>query len=74
MIGNFTANPPTISAGGTAMLSGTDGGAEYTIVTLQVAPVRGRVAMVTPAETTTYTLNATNQFGRTTATVKVTVQ
>jgi hypothetical protein len=30
--------------------------------------------MVTPTATTTYTLYSTNQFGRTTATVKVTVQ
>jgi hypothetical protein len=29
---------------------------------------------VTPAATTTYTLYATNEFGRTTATVTVTVQ
>jgi hypothetical protein len=30
--------------------------------------------VVTPSQTTTYTLNATNKFGRTTSTVTVTVQ
>jgi hypothetical protein len=36
--------------------------------------VRGTTAVVTPSATTTYTLYATNQFGRATATVIVTVQ
>jgi hypothetical protein len=39
-----------------------------------VGAVRGSSVQVSPAQTTTYTLAATNQFGRTTATVKVTVQ
>jgi hypothetical protein len=30
--------------------------------------------VVTPSQTTTYTLNATNEFGRSTSTVAVTVQ
>ncbi len=36
--------------------------------------VRGTRAVVTPLRTTTYTLYATNRFGRTTAAVIVTVQ
>jgi hypothetical protein len=39
-----------------------------------VGPVRGTSQVVTPSATTTYTLNSTNQFGRSTMTVTVTVQ
>jgi hypothetical protein len=35
--------------------------------------VRGASVVVTPSASTTYTLYSTNQFGRTTATVLVTV-
>jgi hypothetical protein len=35
---------------------------------------RGASVSVSPAATTTYTLAATNAFGRTTATVTITVQ
>jgi hypothetical protein len=48
--------------------------ASYVIVSPQVGAVRGSSANVTPSVTTTYTLYATNEFGRTTATVTVTVQ
>lgn len=72
-IGSFTASPSTISAGMSSMLSWTVTGAIYTIVSPDAGPVRGTVAIVTPAVTTTYTLYATNQYGRTTKTVTVTV-
>jgi hypothetical protein len=36
--------------------------------------VRGNNATVKPTQTTTYTLYATNQYGRTQSTVTVTVQ
>ena len=43
-------------------------------VTPQVGAIRGNSVIVTPSQTTTYTLNATNEFGRSTSTVTVTVQ
>lgn len=74
VISNLTANPATISAGMTSMLSWTVSGSIYTIVSPGVGPVRGTTAMVSPTTTTTYTLYGTNQYGRTTRTVTVTVQ
>ena len=63
------------SLAGTAVtLSWTASGASYYIVSPQIGAVRGNSAVVTPSQTTTYTLYATNQFGRTTATVIITVQ
>jgi hypothetical protein len=49
----------------------TNGG--YAIVSPSVGAVRGNRVVVYPTQTTTYTLYATNQFGRSTATVTVTV-
>jgi hypothetical protein len=74
-ISSFTtsaSNP--VSAGTAVTLSWTATGASYYIVSPQIGAVRGTTAVVTPSATTTYTLYATNQFGRTTATVTVTVQ
>jgi len=48
-------------------------GASYLVVSPGVGAARGSSATVKPAATTTYTLYATNQYGRTTATVTVTV-
>jgi hypothetical protein len=44
------------------------------VISPSVGAVRGNSVQVNPMQTTTYTLAATNQFGRTTATVTVTVQ
>jgi hypothetical protein len=49
-------------------------GASYLVISPQSGAIRGTSVDVTPGQTTTYTLYATNQFGRTTATVMVTVQ
>jgi hypothetical protein len=73
VISSFTASPATISAGMTSTLSWQVSGAIYTIVSPEAGPVRGTVVTVKPAATTTYTLYATNQYGRTTQTVTVTV-
>jgi hypothetical protein len=74
-ISSFTASTSNPVAAGTAVtLSWTATGASYYIVSPQIGAVRGTTAVVTPSATTTYTLYATNQFGRTTATVIVTVQ
>ena len=45
----------------------------YNIVTPDVGPVRGTSTIVTPTTTTTYHLDATNQYGRKTKSVTVTV-
>ena len=74
-ISSFTAgtsNP--VSAGTAVTLSWTATGASYYIVSPQIGAVRGTTAVVTPSATTTYTLYATNEFGRTIATVTVTVE
>ncbi|MGC2324548.1 MAG: flagellar motor protein MotB, partial [Terriglobales bacterium] len=69
---SFSASPMTISAGTPVMLSWNSTGA-YFLISPQLGPVRGNQATVSPTQTTTYTLYATNRFGRTTATVTVTV-
>jgi len=74
VVGSFTANPTTVSAGQPVTLSWSVTGAIYNIVTPQVGPVRGTSVMVYPAATTTYALYSTNQYGRKIAKVTVTVQ
>jgi hypothetical protein len=73
VIATFTANPSTTTAGSSGTLSWNSSGASYSIITPQIGAVRGASVTVAPAQTTTYTLAATNQFGRTTASVTVTV-
>ena len=72
-IGSFTANPTSVTAGSPVTLSWSTSNAEYNIIDPQAGPVRGTSVVLTPSATTTYTLSSTNQFGRTTATVTVTV-
>ncbi len=48
-------------------------GASYLIISPDVGAVRGTSVMVTPTQSTTYMLYATNAFGRTTASVNITV-
>ncbi len=73
-ITSFTANPSTVSKGQPVTLSWTVSNASYFVVSPQVGAVRGSSAVVTPTATTTYTLYSTNEYGRSTAKVKVTVQ
>jgi hypothetical protein len=74
-IQSFTASPSgSVHAGTPVTLSWSATNASYLIVSPQVGAVRGTSVNVTPTATTTYTLYATNEFGRTTATVTVTVQ
>src|SRR5579872_6097669 len=70
---SFTANPSTVSSGQPVTLSWSVSNSEYNIIDPAVGPVRGTSVVVTPTATTTYTLYTTNQFGRTTASVTVTV-
>ena len=71
-ISSFTANPTSVSAGQPVTLSWTVSSSTYNIIT-PLGPVRGTSIVVNPSATTTYTLNATNQFDRSTAAVTVTV-
>ncbi len=73
-IASFTATPTSVSAGGSVSLSWNVSNASYVIVSPQAGTVRGASVTVQPTQTTTYTLYATNQYGRTTATVTVNVQ
>jgi hypothetical protein len=72
-ISSFTANPNSISAGQPVTLSWSTSSSTYNIVSPAVGPARGTSVVVNPTTTTTYTLYSTNQFGRTTAAVTVTV-
>jgi hypothetical protein len=73
-ITSFAASATSVSAGDNVTLSWTVSNSEYAIVTPGAGVVRGTSVVVNPAATTTYTLDATNQFGRATATVTVNVQ
>ena len=70
---SLAANPPTITAGQTSALSWNTTNAIYTIISPEVGPVRSTTALVHPAVTTTYKVYATNQYGRATRSVTVTV-
>jgi hypothetical protein len=72
-IGSFTASPTHVSAGGSVTLSWTVDSAQYLIVSPGAGAVRGTSVTVNPMSTTTYTLYATNQYGRTSSTVTVNV-
>jgi hypothetical protein len=73
-ISSFTATPSTTPAGSSVTLNWSASGTSYFVISPSVGAVRGNSVNVSPSQTTTYTLAATNQFGRTTATVTVTVQ
>jgi len=60
-------------AGAQLTLSWVVSGAFYVIVSLDAGVVRSTSVTVAPAQSTTCTLYATNAFGRTTATVSITV-
>jgi Putative Ig domain len=70
---SFTASPTTVSAGTPVTLTWDTSNDSYDFIDV-LGGVHGGKVVVTPAATTTYTLNATNQYGRSTMTVKVTVQ
>ncbi len=73
-ITSFTATPPTSHAGQPVVLNWTATGASYFVVSPQVGAVRGNTATVYPTVTTTYTLDATNQYNRSKKKVTVTIQ
>jgi hypothetical protein len=71
VISSFSASSSTVAPGTPVTLSWTSTGTYFLIS--PIGPVRGNQVTVSPAQTTTYTLYATNPYGRTTATVTVTV-
>jgi len=73
VIYSFAAFPMTVSAGSPVTLTWTASGDSYDFID-QLGGVRDGGVTVTPGATTTYTLNATNQYGRSTQQVTVTVQ
>jgi len=73
-ISNFSSSETSVSAGTPVTFSWTASGASYFVVSPGIGAVRGNSANVTPTQTTTYTLFATNQFGRSTAAITVNVQ
>jgi len=72
-IGSFTASATTVSAGTPVTLTWSTSNDSYDFID-KLGGVRGGSITTTPAATTTYTLNATNQFGRSTRQVTVTVR
>lgn len=73
-IASFSASETSISSGGSVTLSWNVSGASYVIVSPSIGVTRGSSVSVTPTSTTTYTLYATNAYGRTTASVTITVK
>jgi hypothetical protein len=72
-IATFTASPASTSAGQSVSLTWNVSGASYLVISPQIGAVRGSSTSVAPTQTTTYTLYATNQYGRTTTATTVTV-
>jgi hypothetical protein len=72
-ISSFASSSASVSAGTPVTLSWQVTGASYIVVSPQVGAARATSVVVTPAQTTTYTLYATNAFGRTMSAVTVTV-
>ncbi len=73
-ITSFTATPAAVSAGQPVTLNWSVSGASYLIVSPGLGAVRGSSVSFTPSQTGTYTLYATGPYGRSQATVNITVQ
>ena len=76
IVTSFIASPLTIDEGDSSTLTWEVSGAISVVITPDVGSVGSTVtgsSLVSPSETTTYTLTATNTAGSSTASVKVTV-
>ena len=73
IVSSFTASPSHVSSAGRVTLSWSVSSADYVIVSPGPGATRDASVVVNPTSTTTYTLYATSQYGRTTATVTVNV-
>jgi hypothetical protein len=78
VIASFSASATTVSSGTAVTLSWSGSNASYYFINpsagTQVGTVRGSSVIVNPTTTTTYTLSATNSYGRANAGVTVHVQ
>jgi hypothetical protein len=72
-ISSFTASSTSITAGSSVTLTWSATNDSYDFID-KLGGVRGPSVTITPTATTTYTLNATNQYGRSTKQVTVVVQ
>lgn len=72
-INSFTASANSVAAGTPVTLSWQTTGASYVIVSPAIGAIRTTTVSVSPAQTTTYTLYATNAFGRAMAAVTISV-
>lgn len=72
-INSFKASATTVTSGTPVTLTWSTTNDSYDFID-KLGGVHGGSATITPTTTTTYTLNATNQYGRSTATVTVTVK
>jgi len=72
-IHSFTASAASVKPGTAVTLKWSTSGASYLFVD-KLGGVRGTNIVVKPASTTTYTLNATNEYGRSKRSVTVKVQ
>jgi hypothetical protein len=72
-INSFTASSATVSAGSPVTLTWTTTNDSYDFID-KLGAVRGGAITFTPSATTTYTLNATNQYGRSKKQITITVQ
>lgn len=72
-IASFTASATSIAKGQSVTLNWSTTSSEYNIITPMAGPVRGASIVLTPSATTTFTLEATNPYGRTTRAITITV-
>lgn len=72
-IASFKASAATVKPGATVTLTWATNGASYLFID-KLGGLRGTSIAVKPTATTTYTLNATNEYGQSTRAVKVTVE
>jgi hypothetical protein len=70
-IASLTATPATFSSGVAVTLAWSVSNASYLVLSPEVGAVRGNSVVVRPSAATTYTLYATNQYGRSRATATV---
>jgi hypothetical protein len=73
-IKSFTADQTTVTAGTAVTLTWAADNASYYLISPEIGAVRGSSVTVHPTKTTTYTLYATNQYGRNTQTITINVQ
>jgi hypothetical protein len=73
-ISSFTASSSSVAAGTSVTLNWSASAGSYFVISPAIGAIRGTQATVKPSQKTTYTLYATNQYGRSTAMVTINVQ